>query len=124
MAYDEIRVGDRIRFDPQEQRLWWTVRARSSRYLVAIRQVSFRPRGTLQYSVVDLTWSPRPADHRLPPGIARSSLNIVGGGWGDGTYSTQECEEILEAIESGEWELSTRRIRKVAGIEHRVEGDR
>lgn len=116
MAYDEIRVGDRIRFDPQQRRAWWLVRARNSRYIVATRQAAFHPRGTLEYTVVDLEWP----GERVPAGMARSSLNQIGGGWGNGSYDDEQCAEILMAITFGGWQLSHRRIITVANIEHRV----
>lgn len=109
-------VGEKIRFDPNYGTKWWDVRDRDERYIVATQQRPFHPRGELQYTVVDLTgWQ----DHQYNgagPGVVRSSLNTLGGGWdiaADGTGA----EEIIPALRSGEWELSHRRVVSVAAIE-------
>lgn len=104
-------VGDRIKFMPQRGNRWWLVRARDARFIVATQQRPFFPKGELLYTVVDLTgWTSK--YNGVGPGKVRSSLNTLGGGAGDvADISTDEgCLAILAALQSGEWELSRRRV--------------
>lgn len=113
-TFGELNVGDRIRFMPQRGNRWWTIRARDGRFIVATQQAPFEPRGILRYTVVDLTgWTSK--YNGVGPGKVRSSLNTLGGGAGDvADISTDEgCQAILAALQSGEWELSRRRVVRV-----------
>jgi hypothetical protein len=111
-----IKPGTRIRFDPQGGKWWWTVKARDERFIIATQQEPFRPKGTLRYTVVDLTgWTY--TYNFVSPGIVRSSINLAGGGYGEGVFDVAECERMLEELRSGELELSTRRVRSVRAIE-------
>lgn len=116
--YAEIRVGDKIRFTPRGRELWpWTVRARDDRFIVATTQCPFKPKGTLLYTVVDLVGWQSKRYNGEGPGVVRSSLDTIGGGWGAGVYDDAECQEILVAVVSGDWDLSHRRVLSVRGID-------
>lgn len=113
---NEINTGDRIRFTPDRGRGWWTVRDQNDRYIVATRQAAFQPKGTLEYTVVDLTGWQNRKYNGAGTRIVRSSLNTLGGGWeidADGNGA----EKIIPALESGEWELSQRRVMDVESIQ-------
>lgn len=103
----KVAVGQRLRLSPgAHANRWWTVAARSERYLVLFRK--------RQYSVVDLAF---PYRHKaVGPGVVRSSLNSLGGGWDIGAFG-QRCHEVLDAIESGQWEMSDRRLAPVDSVE-------
>ena len=117
---DDIAVGERIRFTPNHGRQWWTVRDRDERYIVATAHAPFQPKGTLQYTVVDLTgWQDR-RYNGAGNGIVRSSLNTLGGGWNIGADGTG-AGEILPALHSGERELSHRRVVNVVAIDREAD---
>lgn len=78
-------VGERLRF--ADERYWWTVKAVTENFAALTRQAEFHPRGTLCYTVVD--WR---------NGI-RGACNLIGQGWGDGTYTEAECAAMLDAFE-------------------------
>ena len=113
---DAIRVGDKIRFDPNGGRRWWTVRDRDERFIVATAQAPFQPKGELWYTVVDLTGWQEKRYNGAGNGIVRSSLNTLGGGW---DCDDEGIAEIIPALRSGSWELSHRRVANVWSIEHR-----
>lgn len=115
--YDEIAIGDKIRFDPHGGRRWWTVRDRDERFIVATTQAPFQPKGTLWYTVVDLTGWQDKRYNGAGNGIVRSSLNTLGGGWDCET--AEGLAEILPMLRSGEWELSHRRVVNVWTIERK-----
>lgn len=82
----ELAVGDQVRLDPDPRR-WWTVRAVSEHFAVCVRQVAFQPRGTFCYTVLD--WR---------SGV-RGPCNLIGQGYGDGSYSEEECTRMLTEFE-------------------------
>lgn len=90
-----IRAGERIKFSETGAR-WWTVRAANERFAVLTQQVPFEEKGTLRYSVMN---------HES--GV-RGPCNLIGQGWGDGTYSDDECAAMLTAFEAGKVEVSHR----------------
>lgn len=115
----DVSVGDRIRFTPDSrERSWWEVIDRDEDHVVAIRQAPFHPKGTVEYTVTAM-W-----DHvynGAGPGLVRSSLNTLGGGW---DLSNREdgagAEDILDALSSGEYELSNRRVVGVDSIVRKI----
>lgn len=112
--YPTLKPGSRIRFTPQSGNRWWTVAARDERYIIASQQAPFEPKGTEQYTVVDLTgWTF--TYNGVGPGMVRSSLNTLGGG--SDLSSDGWGERMLDDLRSGEWELSHRRVVRVDGIE-------
>lgn len=113
-----LRVGDRVRFTPYYSagNRWWTVRARDERFIICTALAQFEPKGgALMHTLVDLTgWQ----DHRYNGagnGIVRSSVNAIGGGWD--TTTEEDVAELLAGLQSGEWDLSVRRVVNVHGIE-------
>ncbi|MCW2632069.1 MAG: hypothetical protein JWR88_1031 [Pseudonocardia sp.] len=91
----EPHEGDRVRLDPDPRR-WWTVQAVSPHFAVCVQQVPFKPKGTLRYTVLDWRNS------------VRGPCDLIGQGYGDGSYSEQECVAMLAEFESGELEVSYR----------------
>lgn len=91
------REGDRVRLgqhgDPNR---WWNVRAADDRFAVATQQAPFRPAGIQQYTILDF--------HRQ----VRGPVNLVGGGYGDGTYNEAECRRLLAHLQSGVLEVTYR----------------
>lgn len=86
----DLKVGDRVRLANNNQKLppkLWTIQAVSEHYAVAVQQVAFKPKGTLQYTVLD--WR---------NGV-RGPCNLIGQGFGDGSYSQADCEEMLTGFE-------------------------
>lgn len=81
-----LQPGDRVRLDPDGRR-WWTVQAVSEHFAACVRQAAFEPAGVLEYTV--LAWR---------NGV-RGPCNLIGQGFGDGTYSPDECAEMLSLFE-------------------------
>lgn len=96
VAAPALTVGTRVRLTPAPSTRWWTVQAVSDNFVACVRQAEFQTRGTLMYTVLD--WR---------RGL-RGPCNLIGRGWGDGSYSQQECAELLQAFESDEVEVSHR----------------
>ena len=117
----QIEVGDKIRFAPNGGRRWWTVRDRDDRFIVATCQAPFQPKGTLWYTVVDLTGWQDKRYNGAGNGIVRSSLNTLGGGW---DLDNDGAAEIIPGLTSGRWELSHRRVVNVWSIERRTPAER
>lgn len=113
--HEDIKVGDRIRFDPQPGNNWWTVRARDARYIIATQQAPFQQAGEHQYTIVDLVGYLNRSRNGAGPGIVRSSLNTIGGGYDIGNYG-MHCDQMLADLHDG-WELSARRAMSVKAIE-------
>lgn len=82
-----LAAGDKVKF--AGDRLWWTVQAVSDNFAALVRQAEFEPRGVMCYTVID--WR---------NGV-RGPCDLVGQGWGDGTYTVDECTELLDAFEAG-----------------------
>ncbi|MFD6093998.1 hypothetical protein ACFWGN_17930 [Oerskovia sp. NPDC060338] len=87
-------VGQKVRVD--DARKTWTVQAVSKNFTVLVQQAPFEPKGTLQYTVLD--W------HNND----RGPCNLIGQGYGDGTYSPSECARMLAEFERGDLEVSHR----------------
>lgn len=88
-----LNPGDHIKLGKDSNpNKWWEVRAVSDRYAVCVRQADFKPKGTLLYTVID-------SEKEI-----RGPVNLVG--YGDGTYSTEQCEEMLTELVTGALEVS------------------
>lgn len=98
----ELEPGDVIGLD--HDRASWTVQAVSEHYVACVRPMTDAERddpddpdgdmddmdpSTVVYTVLD--WR---------NGV-RGPCNLIGQGWGDGTYSAAECAEMLDAFERG-----------------------
>lgn len=81
-----LTPGDRVKLWPDGRR-WWTVQAVSEHFAACVQQVPFEERGTLQYTVLD--WR---------NGV-RGPCDLIGQGYGDGSYSPLECERMLSEFE-------------------------
>lgn len=114
-----LRVGDHFLPDPHGGRTWWMVEARDERFIIATRQAPFHPRGDLEYTVVDLTGWLDKRYNGVGPGIIRSSLNTMGGGY---DVADGGCDRMLADLQSGKWELSHRRLCIVWGVKVRRNG--
>lgn len=88
-----LSVGQRVKL-AHDGRRWWTVRAVTDVTAVLTRQVEFRPKGELTYTVID--W-------RL--GV-RGPADTIGRGWD--VDSDESCQSLADCIRSGEWEVSQR----------------
>lgn len=80
----ELHVGDQVKFAGDHR--WWEVRAADRRYMIAVRQEAFQPKGVLRYTIIDNTQD------------VRGACNLIGQGFGDGTYSVAECEFMLACL--------------------------
>lgn len=111
----DLQVGDKIKFYPDSNiRQWWTVAARNDKHVVAVRQAPFESKGTLEYTVTGTMNGMR---NGAGPGLVRSSLNSLGGGWDVGTEG-ELAYTVLESLED-HLELSMRRVIDVHSIEVR-----
>jgi hypothetical protein len=86
----DLAVGDRLRLAMRatSPRRWWTVQALSEHFAVCVQQAPFLPKGFLQYTVLD--WR----------NAVRGPCDNIGQGYGDGTYSREECTRMLAQFEA------------------------
>lgn len=111
MSYE---IGQRVRFTPQGSNRWWTIRACDERYVIATQVAPFTA-GDLQYTIVDLTgWDSTYND--VGPGVVRSSLNTLGGGY-DAGLDGENCAAMLAELRAGTHRFSPRRVLAVEAIE-------
>lgn len=87
-------VGERLKF--AGDRLWWTVKAVTEHFAALTRQAEFHPRGTNCYTVVD--WR---------NGV-RGACDLIGQGYGDGSYTEEQCAAMLAEFEAGDLRVSQR----------------
>lgn len=87
MSVTNFSVGQRLRLDGSRARQWWEVRAVTDHFTAVVRQAPFEEKGVLEYTVLD--WR---------NGI-RGPCNEIGQGYGDGSYSPEECAEMLNEFE-------------------------
>lgn len=90
-----LTVGDRIRLLDGTSKPW-TVQAVSEHFAACVQQAPFQPAGVLRYTVLD--WR---------NGV-RGPCDLIGQGYGDGTYSPAECTRMLRQFESGRLSVSHR----------------
>ncbi len=83
-----LDVGDKVLF--ADDRRWWTVKAVSLHFAALTRQAEFERAGVLCYTVLD--WR---------NGV-RGPCDLIGQGYGDGSYSEAECERMLGEFEATE----------------------
>ena len=81
-----LQPTDRVKLAPDGRR-WWTVQAVSEHFAACVRQAPFEPAGTLEYTVLD--WR---------NGV-RGPCDLIGQGYGDGSYSPAQCDEMLARFE-------------------------
>ncbi len=81
-----LSVADKLKF--AGDRRWWMVKAVSRHFAALTRQAEFERAGTLCYTVVD--WR---------NGV-RGPCDLIGQGYGDGSYSEAECERMLAQFEA------------------------
>jgi hypothetical protein len=82
----ELTIGDRLKLEPDARR-WWTVQAVSEHFAACVRQAPFEAAGVLEYTVLD--WR---------NGV-RGPCDLIGQGYGDGSYSGAECDRMLAEFE-------------------------
>lgn len=116
--FDEIEVGDKILMVPDPRpRNAWTVTARNDEHIVAVRQAPFRPKGEVEYTI---TGTLNGGYNGVRSGLVRSSLNTLGGGWELDGRVEEGSREIIEALESGDFELSLRRVYPLDSLEKKA----
>jgi hypothetical protein len=98
-------VGERLKF--AGDRLWWTVRAVTEHFAALTRHAEFHPTGTNCYTVLD--WR---------NGV-RGPCDLVGQGWGDGSYSEVECAEMLAQFEAADEPFEPGPVRAVLHVSQR-----
>ena len=81
-----LEVGNMVKLGTNT-RLWWRVAAVSENFVAFTHQAPFEPKGTLQYTVAD--WR---------NGV-RGPCDLIGQGWGDGSYSDEACAQMLVEFE-------------------------
>jgi hypothetical protein len=77
-------MSSQVKFEGD--RRWWSVRAEDDRFTVLTRQANFRKKGVLCYTIID-----------RGRGV-RGPCNLIGQGYGDGTYDDAQCAEILAGL--------------------------
>lgn len=108
-TYEPVEVvllspGDKVKLHDGGKN-WWTVKAVSENFVAVTQQVPFQKSGVLQYSVLD--WR----------NGRRGPCNLIGYGYGEGTYDEAECAEMLAEFESGQLEVSHRNNVRLAIME-------
>lgn len=111
-----LNVGEPIRLDDGHI---WTVRAVSANFVALTRRITNRER--LDDWDQAEEYGLRPSEFSRLEGVGsrlytvidwrngvRGPCNLIGQGWGDGTYSEAECAEMLAEFEAGDIEVSSR----------------
>lgn len=112
---DSLTVGDQVRLTPDSRTTWWRVAARNKDHLVLVKQAAFEESGIVEYCV---TGSLNCTYNGQGPGPVRSSLNSLGGGWDMGKDGI-DAETAITALESGDRQLSMRRLLGIQSVEVR-----
>lgn len=107
-----LKVGVRVRLNGQ--RVSWEVTARNDSYIVCVRQAPFSPKGEHQYTIIEHSDY---CYNFAGPGLILTTLNTMGGGWEIDGRVTEGSREIIDALESGEWETSHRRREDLRELE-------
>lgn len=118
----QIKVGDKVKFFPSVStgERWWTVQSRDERFIVAVMQRPFHTSKDALYTVVDITGWENQRYNDAGEGVVRSSLDTLGGGWsGVSLEDPTAAREALQAVNTGERELSYRRMVNVRAFEVR-----
>lgn len=100
-----LSVGERVKL--ADDRHWWTVKAVTEHFAALTRQAEFHPKGTLCYTVLD--WR---------NGV-RGPCDLIGQGWGDGTYTEEQCAEMLALFEATDEPFDPDRERTVLHVSQR-----
>lgn len=83
----------RFKVPEEEARLWWDVRSRSwdNRFIICTHQWPFHKKGQLMYTIIDRKRN------------VRGACTYLGGGASkDGTYTDEECEELIGRLSDPE----------------------
>lgn len=80
-----LEVGNKVKLAGDNR--WWTVQAVSENFVACVRQAEFEPKGVYRYTVLD--WR---------NGV-RGPCDLIGQGFGDGSYSQEQCAEMLTGFE-------------------------
>jgi hypothetical protein len=97
-----LEVDQQVRLGGDKWR--WTVRAVSEHYAVLVQQARFHPVGTYCYTVID--WR---------NGV-RGACNLIGHGYGDGTFTRAECARMVRDFETGRLEVSRRNWTRIGAV--------
>lgn len=84
MTHPVLTVGDKVKLSG---RVYWRVQAVSDNFAALVQQVPFSSKGTLRYTVLD--WR----------NDIRGPCNLIGWGYGNGSYSEADCAEMLTGFE-------------------------
>ncbi len=115
---EQWNVGDQVTLADDDQP--WTVRAVTEHFAALARPVTDTDRKAHREAYDEAHW-----DDDLAPGYepmedevfytvldwrngVRGPCNLVGQGWGDGTYTEAQCAAMLADFERGELEVSHR----------------
>jgi len=104
--YDTLRLGGH-----GSVTAWWTVRCALGHFAVVTRQAAFHPKGTLEYAAIDF-------DRKV-----RGPVNLIGGGYGDGTLSDAEVWRMLAELLAGEIAVTYRNPAPLDILEHQLWGE-
>lgn len=110
----DLKTGDRVRLNGSHQRRAWAVTARTDEHIILLRQAPFHPKGMHEYTIIAERDHPY---NGVRAGLVRSSLNTLGGGWDIDGRVGEGTREMIDALESGEFELSNRRLFPVNEVE-------
>lgn len=103
---EDLAVGDKIRLaHGGGEKRWWDVRARDERFVILTRQAPFRPKGDVEYTIIDTV-----RDLRGP-------CNLIGQGWDfESRPVAESAADLLAALNAHvEWNEFTRRDRAENG---------
>lgn len=110
-----LTVGQEVKLDADPNP--WTVKAVTANFAALTRPISQQDRDEAEMDADpdDEFWE-NPYDGQDGPlytvldwcnGV-RGPCNLIGQGWGDGTYSEAECARMLAEFEAGDLEVSSR----------------
>lgn len=81
-----LQPGDRLRLGQGDRTYnWWLVRKVSPRFIILTRQAAFRPKGEVEYTIIDNELG------------VRGPVNLIGGGW-DMHMDDEACDRLMAAL--------------------------
>lgn len=107
--------GDKVMLDADPAP--WTVQAVSRHFTALVRPVNQRDYDDAEPDEDEGRWRENPYEGRIGERMytvldwrngVRGPCNLVGQAWGDGTYTGDQCAEMLEQFEAGDLEVSQR----------------
>lgn len=118
----DLATGDRVQLDGDAVQ-WWTVQAVSEHYAACVRPLTRTEHDEYRREYGNEANGPLYTVLDWRNGV-RGPCDLIGQGWGDGTYSREECAAMLAAFEMDDdgIQVSQRNWVPLAILDHQRRG--